>query len=211
MANLTKAYVQPIAGDDTSPIEVLFNPAEYSLERGNHFQASALPGLSNPMIQFVNGNADTLTMDLFFDTYTDDGGSDVTKLTRRFSALMEIDSSLHAPPPVRFIWGKFQFQAVVERINEKFTMFLNDGTPVRATLNVTFKEYRTIQEQLEDAPRKSADRTQYVVFTDGDALWLIASRLYGDKSRWDTIARESGIEDPRDIEVGTEIVVPPVN
>ena len=50
------------------PVEVLFNPTEYSLEISNNFQASAPPGLNNPILQFVNGNSDTLTMDLFFDT-----------------------------------------------------------------------------------------------------------------------------------------------
>ena len=69
--NLKTAFIRPINGcHANTPFEVLFNPAEYSIEKGNTFQSTSLPGLSTPVTQFVTGNADTLTMELYFDTYT---------------------------------------------------------------------------------------------------------------------------------------------
>ena len=62
--------------------------------------------------------------------------------------LMDIDSDLHAPPVCIFIWGTFIFQCIIERVTKKFTMFLPEGIPVRATLNVTLKEYREVDKQL---------------------------------------------------------------
>ena len=48
---------------------VLFNPEEYTLNQDNNFASQAVPGLSAPLLQFVNGNLQTLEMELFFDTY----------------------------------------------------------------------------------------------------------------------------------------------
>jgi hypothetical protein len=74
------AYIEALLGvHKKEQAKVIFNPAEYSLEKGNQFSSAPLPGLSNPVLSFVNGDADTLTMELFFDTYTNRGGSDVRK------------------------------------------------------------------------------------------------------------------------------------
>ncbi len=208
---LEKATLEPTEeGAQFAPIKVLFNPAEYSLERSNQFQSNALPGLSSPVIQFVNGNADTLSMELFLDTYTDGGRASVTDVTDRIGALLEIDSKTHAPPVVIFKWGKFQFQAVLERLGQKFTMFLEDGTPVRATLSVTFREYRTVEEQLNRAGLASADVTKRTLVEEQDRLWWLAHREYGDAGEWRLIAEANGIDNPRLLEVGSELRLPPL-
>ena len=42
------AFIQALAGTyRNDKAEVLFNPAEYSLEKGNQFSSSPLPGLAN--------------------------------------------------------------------------------------------------------------------------------------------------------------------
>jgi len=62
--NLKPAFIRPINGSHANtPYEVLFNPAEYSIEKGNTFQSTSLPGLATPVTQFVTGNADTLSME----------------------------------------------------------------------------------------------------------------------------------------------------
>ena len=90
---------------------MLFNPAEYSIERANAFKATSIPGLSGPLMHFINGDADVLSMELFFDDYTDQAaqGEPSSSSDRRHRALLEIDRELHAPPPVQFVWGKLTF------------------------------------------------------------------------------------------------------
>jgi hypothetical protein len=208
---LAKAVVKVLDGDRAGDeIEVIFNPTEYNVEYSSSYQETAPPGLSNPILQFVNGNAQMLTMDLLFDTYTDGGGVDVSERTKEFTDMLSIDGSMHAPPRVEFTWGVFAFKAVVEKISQRFTMFLSDGTPVRAMLNVTFKQYRTIAEQLEDPRRNSADKTKRRVFEAHDSIWLMAAREYGEPRYWRLIARENRIDDPRAIVPGTVLVLPPL-
>jgi nucleoid-associated protein YgaU len=209
--DVAKAVITPLEGRHRTPIKVCFNPTEYSVEYSASFQEAAPPGLSNPVVQFVNGNARVLTMDLLFDTFTDGGRRNVLDLTRPLTHLVSIDEDLHAPPRVKFRWGVFEFVAVVEKISQKLTMFTSDGTPVRATLNVTFKQYRTIAEQLENPRLNSADKTKRRVMESHDSIWLMAAREYGEPRYWRLIARHNDIDDPRRITPGTVLVLPPLD
>jgi nucleoid-associated protein YgaU len=204
------AYIEQLLGAKKGArAKVLFNPAEYSLQKGNQFSNTPLPGLSNPIASFVNGDADVLTLDLFFDTYTDKGSSDVTLETEQIARFLDIDPELHAPPPVLFHWGTLYFKAVIERLTQRFTMFREDGVPVRATLNVTFKEYKTLEDQL-DPPNRSSDWTKRRIVAEGDRLCLIAAIEYEDASEWRHIARANDIDNPRLLVPGQDIVLPPL-
>jgi nucleoid-associated protein YgaU len=211
MANLKKAFLQAENGSNKERIEVLFNPAEYSIEKGNQVSKTPLPGLKSPISSFVNGIEDTLTLELFFDTYTDGNRADVSKLTEKVAKLMDIDQTLHAPPIVHFKWGKFDFRAVIERLSQKFTMFLDDGTPVRATLNVTFKGYTTVEKQVKQLGLQSADWSKLYQVTELDTLWMLADREYHDPGEWRLIADTNNIENPRLLEVGSNIRLPPLS
>lgn len=210
---LEKATIQAMDPEGKpigTAIAVLFNPAEYTLEKGNTFQQTALPGLGSPITQFTSGGAETLTMELFFDTYTDKAGEDVRNYTDRVTDLLQINADLHAPPICLFQWGRVSFKAVLERVSRRFTMFLSDGTPVRAVLNVTFREYKTLAEQLPQPPRQSADRTKRWVVKQGDSLWAIAAQVYDDPGRWRPIAIANSILRPRQLTPGMELVIPPL-
>lgn len=217
---LKKASITVLGGADAGKvIPVLFNPMEYSFDRSNSYKAVALPGLGSPLMQFVNGDADQLSMELFLDDYTDPGGptsrtqaekAPVANRLEAISRLLNIDRDLHAPPPVRFAWGPMEFTAVIEKLGRKVTMFRPDGAPARATLAVAFKEYRTLREQLERPRRESADKTKRRVVVGGDSLWALAAREYGDAREWRRIADANDLDDPRAIQPGDWLALPPI-
>jgi nucleoid-associated protein YgaU len=217
---LKKATITVLAGADRAKvIAVLFNPTEYTFERTNAYKALPVPGLGTPLMQFVNGEADVLTMDLFLDDYTDPEGPTsrerkeakplMTRL-KDLGRLLEIDRDLHAPAPVRFNWGPLEFTAIIEKLSRKVTMFHPDGTPARATLSVTFKEYRTLRRQLEEPRRESADKTKRRIVVGNDDLALIAWREYGDVREWVRIAQANDLDDPREIRPGDWLLLPPL-
>jgi hypothetical protein len=203
-------------------VPFLFNPKELSVEKSNQFAEVNIPGLPSPILQFVRGNARSVTMDLFFDTYeqgtdvrtfTDqitgwDAGSMFSRLPGAAKGLMDIDSDLHAPPICLFIWGAFIFQCIIERVSKRFTMFLPEGIPVRATLSVTLKEYREVDVQVKEISLQSADLTKRWVVTQGDSLWSIAAKEYGNPGDWRLIAEANKIDNPRTLTPGEELVVP---
>lgn len=217
---LKKASITVLDGADAGKvIAVLFNPTEYSFDRSNSYKAVALPGLGSPLMQFVNGDADQLSMELFLDDYTDPQGptsrarseqAPVASRLEAISRLLNIDSDLHAPPPVRFAWGPMEFKAIIEKLSRKVTMFRPDGSPARATLNVAFKEYRTLREQMERPRRESADKTKRRVVVGRDSLWALAAREYGDAREWRRIADANDLDDPREIQPGDWLALPPI-
>jgi hypothetical protein len=218
-AQLKKATITPLV-NNARPITVLFNPTEYTFERSNSFKATPVPGLITPLVQFVNGESDRLSMDLFLDDYTDPEGPtsnpqnspqrSVNDRLKDLFDLLEIDPNLHAPPPVRFNWGTLDFTAVIEKLSRKVTMFHPDGTPARATLSVSFKEYRTLQEQLIRPRRQSSDKTKRRVVIGREQLWSIAAREYNDPKEWVRIAAGNDFDDPREIKPGDWLSLPPI-
>src|SRR5262245_60546808 len=105
-SQLKKATITVLEGADKNKvISVLFNPSEYSLERTNSYKTTPVPGLGSPLLQFVNGESDRLSVDLFLDDYTDPDGptslqqkerNPVGKRIADLSKLLEIDRDLHA-------------------------------------------------------------------------------------------------------------------
>ena len=195
-------------------IEAMYNPKEFTIETSNQYQRTAIPGLPTPVTQFVSGQTQTLSFDLFFDTY--ETGIDVRTHTSKVIKLVKIDRSLHAPPVCRFIWGgpmkgdNSHFQGVIDKVTQKFTMFLDTGIPVRATLTISVSEYKTIQQQLQELGLQSSDHTKHRIFKQSDSLWLLAYNEYGDAANWRIIAQANQIDNPRLIEPGTELTLPPL-
>src|SRR5882724_5071501 len=71
---LTKAIIEVDPRDIdasrglTAQIQVQFNPTEYTLNKGAQIAEIAIPGIDSPILQFIRGQNEKLTLDLFFDT-----------------------------------------------------------------------------------------------------------------------------------------------
>jgi contractile injection system tube protein len=205
--------------DTREVFEVLFNPAQYSLRKDNNFAQAAVPGLTSPLLQFVNGNLATLEMELFFDTFEENrhgdrvinqAKSDVRELTSRVVGLMAVNPETHAPPVVLFAWGELTFTGVLARAAQRFTMFLDSGVPVRAQLDVTFEEYVDAATEAKETKRETAEFSTKHVVADGETLSVIAQRAYGDPRRWRPIAIANALANPRRLARGRVLTLPPL-
>src|SRR6476620_8924993 len=146
-------------------LDVQFNPTEFTLDKGTQIAEIGIPGLDSPLLQFVRGQNEKLSVDLFFDTTengTGAGAVSVTTLTDPVYSLVKIEPDGHAPPVCTFIWNarfpgsnlpavagnqrRTSFQCVVESIKQKFTFFSPEGVPLRATLSLVLREYKTLGE-----------------------------------------------------------------
>jgi hypothetical protein len=160
--------------------DVLFNPKEYSVQKSVQWEPHKAPGLDTPEQEFTSGNPAVLSVELFFDTYEDK--KDV----------------------------RFQFKGVIESLALRYTMFLPDGKPCRATANISIKEAQTAKEQLQKNPRNSPDHTKRRTVKMGETLALIAHEEYDDSAEWRRIADANGIMDPKDVKPGTVLTLPPI-
>ena len=254
-------------------LEVQYNPTEYSLDKQVTLGEVTIPGLDAPVQQYVRGNAEKLTLDLFFDTTEHGMGPNarsVTTETDKIYQLIKIDPAQHAPPILTFHWNdKFPgssigappkkraggsdkvvtsvpegepsaldtavsatgssgataldsaghssakqrvngFRCILESIKQKFTLFSSEGVPLRATLTVTLREYRTLNDQLKRLGLSSPDRTHAHVLSQTDSLASIAERYYDRPGDWRPIADNNAISDPRRLSAGRILEIPRV-
>jgi hypothetical protein len=206
---LEKATILPEAPPGAAPIPILFNPTTYSLDESNTVAEIGVPGLGSPILQFVRGGARVLSMELLFDTYEDQ--RDVREHTDRIYGLLGIERTTHAPPICVFRWGSgFSLRCILERVSGRFTLFFPDGRPARATLTVSFKEYVDVEQAIRGSPTESADHTKTRAVARGDTLGSIAGEEYGDPRLWRAIASANGIHNPRRLQPGRVLVVPPL-
>ena len=114
-------------------IPVQFNPTEYTLEKGAQLAEITIPGIDSPILQFIRGQNERLTLDLFYDTTTalgmGEAALDVRLLTTPIYQLAKIQPATHAPPRIRFFWGSLAFKAIVENVRQQFTLFNPLGAP----------------------------------------------------------------------------------
>jgi hypothetical protein len=212
---------------DSSPIPVQFNPTELQLEKQSQYAEIGIPGLIAPLQQFVRGQAEVLTLELFFDTSDKGTGvnaESVAKLTDEFYALARIEPTGHAPPPVTFHWGsefpghnlpskqggqqRDAFTGVVVSLRQTFTMWSRSGLPIRAKLNLTIREYLPLEEQLTRLNPSSPDRTHGHVLREGETLSQLAHTYWLRAGDWRRIATDNGVEDPRRLTPGRNLRVP---
>ena len=83
--------------------------------------------------------------------------------------------------------------------------------PLRATLTVTLREYKTLQNQLDELRLSSPDRTHVHVLEQGETLAAVATRYYDKPVAWRAVAEANGVDDPRRLSPGTFLTVPPLS
>jgi nucleoid-associated protein YgaU len=212
---------------DLQFLDLQYNPTEIALEKNVHVAEIPIPGLTAPLQQFVRGEAETLRLELFFDTSDQGMGLDavsVVTLTDPIYALARIVPDQHAPPIVTFIWGpdfpgnelppelgsqrRSSFTGVVTSIKQTFTLWSTGGLPLRAKISLSLREYAPLQDQLTALNLASPSKTHSYVLACGDTLSGLAGTYYFDSGEWRAIALGNGIDDPRRLSPGTQLTIP---
>lgn len=178
---LTKAEFEIVNGNKIIPVH--FNPSEYRL-------STREPGVDMDQKPY-DRKEEFLTFTLYFDTYMEGdsllGGlvtksdpKDVRSVTDAIAGLAEREKGKNALVIFRF--GSLQFKGFVSAVEQRFTMFMDDGRPVRAVLEVTMR--RSDEAQLQSITQDSeagADKANLVksVRNSGMEIENIRSLLDG--------------------------------
>jgi hypothetical protein len=197
-------------------VDCLFNPTEYSFSKTNSWQRESKDKANVPVLQFKGGSDMTLTLSLLFDTYMTREQEDVRKHTDKVLKLMEIDPTLKdattetgRPPRVSFHWGNYwSFKAVVTAVKQRFSLFLSDGRPVRATLEVSFLQVQDPKERPKTNPTSVAESRKLRVVMPGETIDSIAFAEYRDPDRWRLIADHNELDDPLRLRPGQKLAIP---
>jgi hypothetical protein len=214
----TKGSLKTVEGPEIE-VKFLFNPKEYSVSKQNTWsKPEANRGADTATLHFGGGNPKGLKLQLFFDTYLE--GTSVRDYTEKLFQMMEINPKLPeksttqstgAPPKLLFSWGTtWSFRCVLESLSVNYTLFLADGTPVRATADLQLKQAVDEKEEPGTNPTSGGVGGEHTwLVGPQDRLDLIAFKEYGDAKMWRIIARANGISDPKTIRPGQRLIIPP--
>ena len=219
---LKHAIIKTLDGGEQITLECLFNPKEYTIAKSNSWPKDAKAAANEPVLNFGGGNPSTLSMDLLFDTYKTvklkGQSADVRKIyINKLWKMMSVDAKLKEkkknkagrPPSVQFSWGlSWSFKAVLTSVSVTYTLFLPNGTPVRATAKVAFQQTEEEVIELQNPTSGGIGGERVRTVEEGDRLDLIAHEEYGDTARWRLIAAANGLANPRDLRPGSTLVIP---
>jgi hypothetical protein len=146
-----KGVLASIEGVPTS-VPFQFNPTELTIDKPVPWQKHPGGVGNTPTLEFLGPEPRTLACELLFDLL-EAGGDVYAAYISKLETLTLVDGNLKRPPLCSFTWGSMLpvFKGVVEQLTTKYTMFLPDGTPVRATVSLRMRQAGKLLNQSEAA------------------------------------------------------------
>jgi hypothetical protein len=236
---LAKAELRKLDANFENEVErenwavVQFNPETLKVSFANQVATPSGSGdqRGTPARQFVGAGTTKLAVQLWFDVGAQQGDSgavdDVRQLTKKVAYYItpKKEGDKFVPPGVRFIWGSFQFDGIMESLEESLEFFSPEGKPLRATVSFALSQqkitefvFRPTQNPPPGANR-SASGTGGATgappgtkplsqASDKSSLQSMAA-AEGKQDAWQQIALANNIENPRLLQPGQLIDLNP--
>ncbi len=213
----------PESFEDANVFEALYNPASYSASYALKYTESKELAGSQREMRYNGYDTTTYSFDLILDgtgaSVPDVGiysGKDkqktVPQMVDKFMAVAYgFDGNTHRGSYLQLRWGASTIaKCVLASASITYELFKPDGTPLRAKIACSFKEYS--YKELKDAEGKvrSPDMTHIRVVKQGDKLPLMCERIYGDANLYPQVARHNKLRNYRNLKPGQKIYFPPL-
>jgi len=219
-----KIYVTNETGDQKLGPEYTFmyNPETLTLSESAGWGWKEQSGSSDKALTYSGRQMSDFSVQLLVDTTRDmltppvKAGQDVRKhISFLFTLLENSDKNKDRPPFCRFDWGgtRLSVVGVVKSINVTFTLFLPEGTPVRAKVDLVIMQVKSSAKTNfppQNPTSRSEARKTYIV-REGDRLDWIAYQEYGNSAHWRHIAETNGIDDPFNLRTGQVLKLTPLD
>ncbi len=161
VGGLAKAEIRQLDANFNNEInpdkttKVQFNPDSLKVSFANQIaQPSGSGDQNGPQArQFVGAGTTKLSVTLYFDVTAElpvdlPQANDVRKLTERVAYFITPTtegsgrSTKYIPPSVRFIWGSFAFDGIMESMEESLEIFSAEGRPLRASVAIALTQQK---------------------------------------------------------------------
>lgn len=193
-----------------------YNPTEYTISKSAQWtrpETSGSESTTNP--QYSTSLPATVQMEAFFDAFEEPAG-DVSKdvetlLQWTRPTPPSIAKGKPQPPLLAFQWGVSQvltdFRGFLKSVNARYTMFRTDGTPIRATANITLEEVPLDVRRQNPTSGSLLGRSSHLL-REGETLHSIAHAEYGQAAYWRGLAAFNDVEDPLRLQPGSTLLIP---
>lgn len=205
---------------DQTWVDVQFNPETLKVSYANQIQQPQGGGDQGggASQQFVGSGSTKLGVQLWFDVASDDAEAedDVRKKTAKVAYFItpqptskDPKDKKFRPPVLRFVWGSFLFDGIVESMEESLEYFSPEGRPLRASVTLTVTQQK-IQFAFNPEPQPTPPGVQpagtapMTTPPPGQSLQQMHSDANGN-DHWQPTARANGVDNPRFPPVGRPI------
>lgn len=196
-------------------VDVQFNPETMKVSFANQIvqPEGGDQAAGNAGRQFVGAGTTKLAITLWFDVtaMTDAPLDDVRRLTADVVHFITpkpstADATKLAPPGLRFSWGSFLFDGMVESLEETLEFFSPAGKPLRAQVTLAVSQQKIFVARFEGDGRlgQRPGQRPFTPARAGDSLAALAA-ANGKGGDWQGIAAANGIEDPLRLNPGALI------
>jgi hypothetical protein len=208
--------------DTRQEVACLYNPAEYTITKTADYDVSKQTGKDMGPSKFSGGNPRQLQMELFFDVYETENADVRDNVTPLWDLIYVNDDKKAGqtgrgrPPRIQIVWGRNHLSTssdkitwVMTNLQVRYTLFRDNGVPVRAVATVSMQEAIDNGRQPGQNPTSHTDpglRTRVVEMHD--TLPWIAYQEFGDAGLWRSIAQANRITDPMRLEAGRVLTIP---
>ena len=211
MGTLTKASLTELKpdGSEGTSVEVQFNPLSLKVTYSNQMSSGDQAGGSPK--QFVGSSTMKMTMELWFDTT--DSADDVRDKTRAVAYFItpkdetQEGKNVKMTPRVKFAWGSFLFEGLMDSMDENIEFWSETGVPKRASATLSFSEQSIKPELRSNRNASAAGQTPTATPQVGETMQALASRS-GAGNRWQDLARANGVDNPRSLPAGVPLRIP---
>jgi hypothetical protein len=215
LRELMRDFSEELSGGKT--VKVQFNPESLKVTFANQLVQPSSGGdkSGTPTRQFVGAGTTKLALQLWFDVTAlssdQPNVTDVRRLTQEVAYFItpkeerdDKGEKQFVPPAVRFLWGSFQFDGMLDSLEESLEFFSPDGRPLRANMSLALSQQKITVFAFGKAtgdgsggprvPRTPGQRPLTPAVA-GSTLQGLADRQ--GRGDWQSIATANGIENPR--------------
>lgn len=192
------------------PYIVMFNPDTLTVDTNVEFDRNAAPGSTSAQMRFIKIRPRDFNFEFLVDGTGASGEQrEVLAEINAFKLVTGFFGDLHKTAPLILIWGTFIAKCVLTRMSVKYTLFRENGTPLRATISASFAEYTTANDLVRFMNLASPDLT-HIRQAAGDKLPLMCHEIYNESRHYLEIAKVNGLVNFRNLRSGQQLVFPPI-
>jgi nucleoid-associated protein YgaU len=190
----------------------MFNPTAFNRKLAIEYGDKQGFGSDGASSTFVNIKPQEYSIELFVDgTGTSGPKVSVPDQIKKFlSVCAEYNGKQHRPNYLLISWAELVLKALLTNVDISYTLFDNEGVPLRAKIAATF--LGTIDDDLRTKQQRdsSPDLTHVRVVVEGDTLPLMTKQIYGNSKYYMQVAEANQLKNFRNLKPGTTLFFPPI-
>jgi hypothetical protein len=133
------------------------------------------------------------------------------KITQLQAAVYDFIDESHRTPFILVEYGKLVFMGLLMNMGVSYNLFSPAGIPLRAEVTLKLKAHTPFKDSAAKLSLLSSDLTRHHIVKAGENILRICKETYKDEKYYIEIARTNGLTNFRNLRIGSNIILPPID